>query len=161
MSGLDGAPVRAMMPKRLQTMIETSGMRKCASTPTLRSLGETTAESEGGLEVYVVLRNFQEFAGGIFHNLPAPLREGVRDCGVCHYMTVFRQPDGTLVQFDFGPSAGGDIHVHKGPLARLLTRGPRGQNSKRQVDGKVRERQVRPASAPLTWITGCAGILCS
>ena len=97
-----------------------TAMRKCASTPTLRSLGDLGIDGSGGMEVYVVLRNFQEFAGGIFHRLPRNLRDGVRDSGVCHYMTVFRQPDGSLVMFDFGPSAGGDIHVSRGPLARLL-----------------------------------------
>jgi hypothetical protein len=113
-----------------------SAMRRCASTPTLRSL------DDGGMEVFVVLRNFQEFGYGLFNRLPTPLRDGVRDAGVCHYMTVFRQPDGTLVQFDFGPAAGGDIHF-PGPLARLLSKAPRSSNAPARpghtVGGSVRE----------------------
>lgn len=109
--------------------------------PSFRVLPD--AASEEGMEVFVVLRNFQEFAGGFFKRLPEPLREGVRDSGVCHYMTVFRQPDGTLTQFDFGPAAGGDIHLPGWLLDRMnhkrrLRRG----NFKRRVDGKVREDQV-------------------
>lgn len=115
-----------------------SAMRRCASTPTLHSLGG--APDGDGIEVFVVLRNFQEAGGGLFARLPAPLRDGVRDAGVCHYMTVFRQPDGTLVQFDFGPAAGGDIHVPRGPLARLLSAAPRGGG--RAVPGAVREHRL-------------------
>jgi hypothetical protein len=131
-----------------------TAMRKCASTPTLTSLGEA-ATDESGMEVYVVLRNFKDFAGGVFHNLPTPLRDGVRDAGICHYLTVFRQLDGTLVQFDFGPSAGGDIHVSAGPFTRFLNKSPSSTSSKaaagggggntskgRSVGGKVREHKL-------------------
>ena len=40
----------------------------------------------------------QEFGGGIFQRLPRTLRKGVRDSGICHYLAVFRQKDGSLVQ---------------------------------------------------------------
>jgi hypothetical protein len=89
--------------------------------------------ADGDLEVYVVLRNFQEFGGGIFHRLPEPLRNGLRDSGVCHYMTVFKQKDGTMVQFDFGPAVGGDIHVAgPGPLNKSS------KERKKAVVGQVR-----------------------
>ena len=136
-------------------------MSKSTSSPTLRRLGmkrPELAEGNSELEVYVALRNFQEFGGGVFHRLPAPLRDGLRDCGVCHYMTVFKQKDGTMVQFDFGPRAGGDIHVSSpGPLhqlARLVLPGMdknenenenKNENSsknRKKVDGQVRERRL-------------------
>eukprot|EP00890_Picochlorum_soloecismus_P003396 jgi/Picsp_1/4057/NSC_01568-R1_protein len=117
-------------------------MAKSSSTPSLRSLGIQHG-GDGELEVYVVLRNFQEFGGGVFHRLPEPLRDGLRDTGVCHYMTVFKQKDGTLVQFDFGPLAGGDIHVSApGPLGRVLGKSPKGSRNKQRVDGQVRERKI-------------------
>ena len=126
-------------------------MRKCASTPTLTSLGEA-ATDENGIEVYVVLNNFREFAGGVFHRLPTRLRDGVRDAGICHYTTVFRQQDGSLVQFDFGPSAGGDIHVSAGPFTRFINKSsptpklPSSSTSSnrnnRAVGGKVREHKL-------------------
>jgi hypothetical protein len=117
-------------------------IRKCASTPTLRSLG-VPANALGDaqdLEVYVVIRPFQDVAGGFFNRLPGAVRDGVRDCGICHYMTVFRQPDGSLVQFDYGPKSGGDIHIGQGALARLLS--PRKKRGRR-VEGDVREHKVR------------------
>jgi len=51
----------------------------------------------------------------------ATVREHVVDMGICHYMTVFKTPDGQLVQFDFGPT-GGDVQKAHGPLATLLRR---------------------------------------
>lgn len=48
-------------------------------------------------------------------------REHMVDMGICHYMTVFKTPDGQLVQFDFGPT-GGDVQKAHGPLATLLRR---------------------------------------
>lgn len=136
--------VQVAMVQRPHPQRGMNAMRKCASTPTLRFLGD--AEAGNGMEVYVVLRNFQEFAGGFFHRLPGPIRDGVRDSGVCHYMTVFRQPDGTLVQFDFGPRGGGDIHVPGGPIARLLNKGPRrthsGGGGLEAIDGQVRENKL-------------------
>lgn len=113
-------------------------MRKSMSTPSLTALGAPEGE---GLEVYVVMRSFTEFGGGLFRKLPAPVRRGVRDSGICHYMTVFKQPDGSLVQFDFGPK-GGDIHVARGPFARLLSKQPLPGRSKVAL-GEVRENQVR------------------
>ena len=73
-------------------MPQAAHLRKCASTPALHSLGVPAANGgDDGLEVYVVLRNFQELFGGVFHRLPLRVRDGVRDAGVCHYMTVFRK----------------------------------------------------------------------
>jgi hypothetical protein len=116
-------------------------MSKSTSSPSLRQLGANNTED---LEVYVVLRNFQEFGNGFFHKLPAPLRDGLRDSGVCHYMTVFKQQDGTLIQFDFGPSAGGDIHVSSpGPLGRVLNKSRGEDRRQKKVDGQVRERRLR------------------
>jgi hypothetical protein len=137
-----GPPARTIRPQRPLT-----ALRKSTSSPTLRALGGPVA-TDDCLEVYVVLRNFQEFAGGFFHRLPEPLRDGVRDCGVCHYMTVFRDSDGTLTQFDFGPAAGGDIHVGRGPLSRLLNKAHGRRNSRRRVGGSVREHRLSalPAS---------------
>lgn len=43
------------------------------------------------------------------------------DLGLCHYMTVFKTPDGQLVQFDFGPM-GGDVQKAHGPVATFLRR---------------------------------------
>jgi hypothetical protein len=138
----------ALTVQRPFTQRGLTAMRKCTSTPTLTSLGEA-ATDENGMEVYVVLRNFKDFAGGIFHNLPTTLRDGVRDSGVCHYLTVFRQPDGTLVQFDFGPSAGGDIHVSAWPFTRFLNKSSASQkpaagssSRERSVGGKVREHKL-------------------
>lgn len=121
-----------------------TALRKCASTPTLRTLGVPAGSlsDDSGLEVYVVVRSFEEFAGGLFNRLPGPLQEGVRDVGICHYMTVFKQHDGTLVQFDFGPKAGGDIHVGRGPLAMLLSKAPK-RRRRNVVEGNVRENKVR------------------
>lgn len=138
-SGSSGRLQVAERPRQL------SAMRRAASTPTLRTLGvpQGSPEVDGGMEVYVVLRNFQEFCGGMFSRLPQPIREGVRDSGICHYMTVFRKPDGSLAMFDFGPKAGGDIHVSAGPFASVLSKDPRGRRSARRVDGIVREYKVR------------------
>ncbi|KAL4524478.1 hypothetical protein Ndes2526A_g06606 [Nannochloris sp. 'desiccata'] len=137
-----------LMMQRPQLQRGLTALRKCSSTPTLTSLGEA-ATDENGMEVYVILRNFKEFAGGVFHRLPTPLRDGVRDAGICHYLTVFRQPDGTLVQFDFGPSAGGDIHVSAGPFTRFLNKSdatPKSAASSisrdRSVGGRVREHKL-------------------
>jgi len=118
-------------------------MRKCASTPILRVPDDS---APGNLEVYVVMRSFNEWAGGFFTKLPNHLRDGVRDLGICHYMTVFKHPDGSLVQFDFGPEGNRDIHVPHGPLASILLNN-NNNNSKhkaiqrrsRHVMGEIRE----------------------
>ncbi|KAL4421238.1 hypothetical protein ABPG75_010529 [Micractinium tetrahymenae] len=119
-------------------------MRKCASTPTLHSMSAACAPAggagePGGMEVYVVLRCFKEFGGGLFNRLPGRLRYGVRDAGICHYLAVFKQRDGSLVQFDFGPR-GGDIHVARGPFA-FLSKSADGK-MQRLVPGEVRERRL-------------------
>ncbi|PRW32493.1 hypothetical protein C2E21_8371 [Chlorella sorokiniana] len=113
-------------------------LRKCASVPTLHSMQEACGESEG-MEVYVILRPFKEFGGGLFRRLPKRVKNGVRDCGLCHYLAVFKQKDGSLVQFDFGPR-GGDIHVARGPFA-FLSKSADGK-MQRLVPGEVRERRL-------------------
>ena len=40
----------------------------------------------------------QEFGGGLFRRLPKRVKNGVRDCCLCHYLAVFKQKDGSLVQ---------------------------------------------------------------
>ena len=147
MATLEATAPSAALSHRAPPLRETAAMRKCASTPTLRSLGDSSLQEDAGLEVYVVLHTFKECMGGVFHNLPEPLRDGVRDSGVCHYVTAFRQPDGTFVQFDFGPSAGGDIHVSRGPFAHILNKAPRGHRDGSRVEGTVRERKVSAVSA--------------
>lgn len=71
--------------------------------------------------------------------MPRRLRAGVRDAGICHYLAVFKQRDGSLVQFDFGPR-GGDIHVAHGPFA-FLSKSADGK-MRRHVPGEVRERRL-------------------
>ena len=139
--------------------VQTMFVHKSSSSPALKHLASSFCNGTGGgivgvggdsasggasnhLEVYVVLRNFQEFGGGFFHRLPEPLRDGLRDSGVCHYMTVFKHQDGTLTQFDFGPAAGGDIHMSApGPLGRLLNKDTRKRREKRVI-GQVREKTL-------------------
>lgn len=120
----------------------TRPLRKCASVPVgLHSMAGGSLSSGGslsgdsGMEVYVVLRCFQEFGGGLFKRLPRGVRRSVRDAGVCHYLAVFKQRDGSLVQFDFGPR-GGDIHVAQGPFA-FLSKSADGK-MQRLVPGEVR-----------------------
>jgi hypothetical protein len=71
--------------------------------------------------VYVVSRSFTEFGGDVIKRMPQEARDHMIDMGLCHYMTVFRTPDGQLVQFDFGP-LGGDVQKAHGPVATFLKR---------------------------------------
>jgi hypothetical protein len=71
--------------------------------------------------VYVVSRAFTEFGGDVIKRMPQEARDHMIDMGLCHYMTVFRTPDGQLVQFDFGP-LGGDVQKAHGPVATFLKR---------------------------------------
>eukprot|EP00883_Tetradesmus_obliquus_P002834 jgi/Sobl393_1/13051/SZX69798.1 len=73
------------------------------------------------LEVYVVSRAFTEFGGDVIKRMPQEARDHMIDMGLCHYMTVFRTPDGQLVQFDFGP-LGGDVQKAHGPIGTFLKR---------------------------------------
>eukprot|EP00889_Picochlorum_renovo_P002231 jgi/Picre1/29261/NNA_004653.t1 len=87
-------------------------MSKSSSSPALKHLCMNAAD--GDLEVYVVLRNFQEFGGGIFHRLPEPLRNGLREV------------------------ARGDIHMAgPGPLNKSS------KERKKAVVGQVRERKLQ------------------
>lgn len=129
-------PLLIAAKKQQQTM-----MSKSTSSPTLKQLGVSAREGE--LEVYVVLKNFQEFGGGVFNRLPTPLRDGIRDSGICHYLTVFKQQDGTLIQFDFGPESGGDVHLSApGPLGRIFNKSKPGTRERR-VAGQVREKRLK------------------
>lgn len=69
----------------------------------------------------MVSRSFSEFAGPVMKRLHPDAREHLVAMGICHYMTVFKTPDGQLVQFDFGP-LGGDVQKAHGPLATFLRR---------------------------------------
>lgn len=161
-SGSSGVPAPA--PRRWMDALElvqqreaererVKPLRKCASTPTLHSmsaacspLGDALGDEPGaggsGMDVYVILRPFKEFGGGLFNRLPRRLRQGVRDAGICHYLAVFKQRDGSLVQFDFGPR-GGDIHVAQGPFAFLS----------KSADGKMQ----RLVPGEVRWVLLCAG----
>jgi hypothetical protein len=68
-----------------------------------------------------VSRTFTEFGGDVIKRMPQEARDHMIDMGLCHYMTVFRTPDGQLVQFDFGP-LGGDVQKAHGPVATFLKR---------------------------------------
>lgn len=121
-------------------------LRKCASTPLLAAAADLP-----GMEVYVVLRSFEEFAGSFLRRLPPGARDGLRDTGVCHYMTVFRRGNGELFCFDFGPlgkdGEPSDIHVAHGPLARWLNKSsPDKHLRSKVVPGKIRERKVQMRS---------------
>ena len=64
----------------------------------------------------------------------------LQDVGVCHFMVVYKQPTGRLVQYDFGP-VGRDISLgpaDQGRLARLLGR------RSRAVPADIRETRVGP-----------------
>lgn len=86
-----------------------------------RHCSRCTRGSCNCLEVYVVSRSFSEFAGPVMKRLHPEARDQLVDIGICHYMTVFKTPDGQLVQFDFGP-LGGDVQKAHGPLATFLRR---------------------------------------
>lgn len=134
-SGSNALPLQLQLP-RVPAASEpriSRGLRKCASTPVLSCCDD----EDNGLEVYVATRPFQEFGGGVFKALPTPLRNGVRDAGICHFITIFRARDGSLHQFDFGPE-GGDIHVARGPFAALLSK----DRGARSVAGQVRESRL-------------------
>jgi hypothetical protein len=62
-------------------------------------------------------------------------RDQLVDIGICHYMTVFKTPDGQLIQFDFGP-LGGDVQKAHGPLATFLRRA-RAAAQKQQLQDSV------------------------
>ncbi|KIY97243.1 hypothetical protein MNEG_10720 [Monoraphidium neglectum] len=108
-------------------------MRRTASSPALRAACANTgaARASAGaacpacgpecacLEVFVVSRAFTEFGGPLFKRMTPEMKKSLVDLGICHYMTVFKTPDGRYVQFDFGPR-GGDVEKANGPLAALL-----------------------------------------
>ena len=83
--------------------------RSCGSMPGCSSSDDCSAD-EAGLDVYVIMRPFSEFGGPTLKHVPRPVRRGLAEVGVCHYLTAFRTPDGRLLTYDFGPM-GGDVHV--------------------------------------------------
>lgn len=108
-----------------RTRLLSSWGSSAAKRPAGGKPGSSCSTCPGGrcscLEVYVVSRAFTEFAGDFVKRLPQETREHMIDVGLCHYMTVFKTPDGQLVQFDFGPR-GGDVQKAHGPVATLLKR---------------------------------------
>lgn len=86
----------------------------------------------GCLEVYVVSRAFTEFGGPLLKRMTPEMRLSMVDLGICHYMTVFKTPDGRFHQFDFGPH-GGDVEKVNGPLAAWLRRARRQQQQLQQA----------------------------
>ena len=75
---------------------------------------------------------------GIFTRLPPAARELVADLGICHYVVVMKQPNGEVVQFDFGPKGGRDVSASRGG-----------------IPAEVRERPLQPGlfeSAPVLYV---------
>jgi hypothetical protein len=128
------------------------------SSPSAAEAVPTTCSSCGAeacrcLEVYVVSRAFSEFGGAVFNRLTPEMRRYMVDIGICHYMTVFRTPDGRFVQFDFGPQ-GGDVQKARGPLAALLRTARRqaaaagGSDAMQGSGGRQAGGMVHSASLP-------------
>jgi len=87
----------------------------------------------------VVSRSFSEFAGPVMKRLHPDAREHLVAMGICHYMTVFKTPDGQLVQFDFGP-LGGDVQKAHGPLATFLRRARAASQQHQQQEQQQQDR---------------------
>jgi hypothetical protein len=146
-------------------------MRRIASAPALRAACASSAAAapprracacataaagaqpcsclEGGLEVYVVSRAFTEFAGPLVKKMSPEMRLSLVDLGLCHYMTVFRTPEGKYVQFDFGPH-GGDVEKVNGPVGAWLRRARQQQQQQQQRQqqaggGGMRQSPSAPA----------------
>jgi len=130
------------------------GMRRVCSVPAALSTGQPViAEGEdAGMEVYVALRPLREFGGVMFNSLPLKVKEGLRDVGICHYMTVFKsQATGECFQFDFGP-IGGDVAKAGSRVARsarmLAFQDPgledvvAGRGRAKGVRGEIREEKL-------------------
>lgn len=45
-----------------------------------------------------MLRPLREMGGPLVHSLPQCTKDLLKDVGICHYMTVFKAPDGRLLQ---------------------------------------------------------------
>ena len=69
--------------------------------------------------------------------LPSSAKELMVDIGVCHYMLIFEDIQGSLTMFDFGP-IGGDVHVG-GPDLQSPTKQPKSKT----VAGEIRTTEVR------------------
>ncbi|KAF6258769.1 hypothetical protein COO60DRAFT_1516719 [Scenedesmus sp. NREL 46B-D3] len=122
-SAISARPAAAASAKRSGWLF---GNRSSSTRSEGRAAARTSCSTcKGGrcscLEVYVVSRSFTEFGGDVIKRLPQEARDHMIDMGLCHYMTVFRTPDGQLVQFDFGP-LGGDVQKAHGPVATFLKR---------------------------------------
>lgn len=118
-------------------------MKRNVSAPALKHFGrqQALAKEKESLEVYVALRAFLQRAP--FKHLPPSAIEFLEDAGVGHYSLVFKDRDGKLSQFDFGPSDGSDVHFDNGLIQRWLSPSPVVARRGRGVEGKIRERQVR------------------
>ncbi|GJP30144.1 hypothetical protein CLOM_g22615 [Closterium sp. NIES-68] len=67
----------------------------------LAQSGMDVAQTEW--EVFMCYRALRELSGQFYHRLPTPVKNELRDAGLCHYMAIIRSPEGQLIQFDFGP----------------------------------------------------------
>jgi len=144
-----------------QQQQQRSLMRRSASAPALRAACAPhaphaprcacdAAHACGCLEVYVASRGFTEFGGPLFKRMSPEVRQSLVDMGVCHFLTVFKTPDGRLIQFDFGPQ-GGDVEKADGPLGAVLraARRRRLQQEQEQPAGGAGAGGMRPSpSAP-------------
>lgn len=114
-----------------------SGFRKCASLPSLVS-----RDSDSCLEVYCGARKLIELSSKVperFHGI-------LEDIGVCHYYVIFRQRDGTLTQYDFGPVGGRDISFGGGPRIPLF--GHLGANWKQRGSQYGQKAEIRELKVP-------------
>lgn len=75
--------------------------------------------------------------------LPSNVKQLMVDIGVCHYMLIFEDAQGSLLMFDFGP-IGGDVHVG-GPDIQASSKQPKSKS----VAGEIRKTQVSPPSPPI------------
>lgn len=101
-------------------------------------------QCSGATEVYAVVRPLRELGGPLVHSLPQATKDLMKDVGICHYLTVFKDPSGKLLQFDFGPEAGRDIEAPH-PVSRLRRTVGIGATAaeNKAKRGVIREEQVR------------------
>ena len=97
------------------------------------------------MDVYIGTRPFRECGGPVARRLPVQFKEFSRTCGVCHYMLIFRQKDGVMFEFDFGPT-GGDIRLGEmNPFAIEIPR-LNAKTKNKSVAGEIRECTVLASS---------------
>lgn len=81
--------------------------------------------------------------------LPSSAKELMVDIGVCHYMLIFEDIQGSLTMFDFGP-IGGDVHVG-GPDLQSPTKQPKSKT----VAGEIRTTEVRSSTLAAQYLPWC------